>query len=359
MTVDEVIELANLSLQSRAVSNGLRPLSPMSDEAMDTMFDVPTCETLQPNNDDNGSGGSGGASSTAMAKNADKVITNDVETILKHLNPKSAENTKKRGIEMLLRGLRSQDLRDTVARKFVAENDGAQLLLSTVCSVPPQLTVSSAYILIGALKGLTYLALPESCVARQVRLKAGSSDVFAALKGALESVQTSSAMPLALQRTLHSTVAQTLAALCEKNPVNCRTVLESGFLGALFGVLSSAVSDCRATASFGEYEVVIVSVLRFFELFCSFGGSVRALRALPLADVLVPLVGEGRDGVPQSIRVEAEKTVAALSKVSDDVRDEIKRMALKQKNSEAILKLVEGGPNSKVSPFSPYSSSSI
>lgn len=348
MTVDEVIELANLSLQSRVVSNGFSPSSPMSEEALDVMFDSPTCETLPPKD-----GAEAAAATPASAKNADKIITNDVETILRHMSPRAAESTKRKGVEMLLRGLKSPALCDTVARKFAVDNDGTQLLLAIVDGLP-QPTASSAYLLIGALKSLTYLALPASCVARQVRAKAGSSNVFAALRGVLASSHVPG-LPAPLQRTLHSTAAQALTALCEKNPGNCKLVVDSGVLEVLCGVLGAALDGCRKAASFGEYEVVLVSILRFFAFLCSFGGSVRVLRTLPLADVLTALVGENGAGLPQSVFAEAEKAVRALSRADDDIRDAIRARASKLGNPDVVLRLLESDASSKVSPFSPYS----
>lgn len=347
MTVDEVIELANLSLQSRAVSNGFSPPSPMSEEAMDVMFESPTCETL-PTKD-------GESEGPTSAKSADRIITNDVETILKHMSPKSAESTKRKGVEMLLRGLKSPALRDTVTRKFAMDNDGTQLLLAIVDSLS-QPTATSVYLLIGALKSLTYLALHTSCVARQVRTKAGSSSVFGVLASVLASGQVP-AMPAPLQRTLYSTAAQALTALCEKNPANCKAVVESGVLEVLCRVLGAALDECRraGAASFGEHEVVMVSILRFFGFLCSFGGSVRVLRTLPLIGTLTGLVGENAAGVPQSVRAEAEKTIKALARVSDDMCNAIRERAAKMRDPKVLLKLVEGDAGSKGNPFSPYS----
>lgn len=344
MTVGEVIELANISLQSRVMSNGFRPSSPMSEEAMDVLFDTPACEVL-PQKDD--------SKSSVPVKKADTIITNDVETILKFMNPKSAESTKKRGIEMLLRGLKTPALCDAVTRKFAAEDKGTQLLLSIIGS-EQQFTASSVYILIGALKSLTYLALSTSCVARQVRTSAGNSNIFAALKKVLTSKQALS-MPVALQRTLYSTTAQALTVLCEKNPGNCKAVLDSEFLDILCCVLSSALNDCRATASFEEYEVVMISILRFFGFFCSFGGSVPALRTLPLADVLVSLIGENRSKLSQILCTETEKVITELAKVSEDISEAIKKKAKELGSLKTILKFIGNDTNGKANAFSPYS----
>ena len=335
MTVDEVIELANLSLQSRALSNELEPHSPLSAEAVELLFEEPACETL-PLKD----GDANAASTTATASaNADKVITSDVETIAKHMSAKSAEATQKKGLEMLMRGLKSPGLRATVARKFVTENNGTQLLLSVICSTR-QLTVPASTLLIGALKSLTYLALPESGVSRQVRADVGRSKFFAAMKGLFALCRLSTAPP-ALQRTLNSTAVQAITALCEKNPGNCKALLDVGLLDVLCDVLSANLKECAESGSFDEHFVMMVSVLRFFEFFSSFGGASCVLAALPLPGMLVRLAGEDKGTMPPILRAEVEKAISALSKVSVELQEIIKKEALKLNEPEAVLKFVK------------------